>query len=484
MAKERLEQTQQQKLQQRINPQHVALGRVLEMTTPEFEEEVRRELDDNPALQAVDTDAADTADDFSESAEQLQRADYASDDDVPFYRTEARNYSPDDVHYDIAALAADEDDDMMQTLMSRLRSEENLDARGLLIAENIIGNLDPNGYLTRPLSAIAGDMGVSEGFMPSDSEMKQVFDAVRALDPAGIGAVDLRDCLLLQLERRPTDATVVTAKEILKQYFDIFSKRHFERLQAELGISRENLSDALDLIRTLNPKPGASLGGGRSTDRMRHISPDFVIDYDEDSDRFTLSLAGNIPELAIEESFRAAQPHERVNNLELQRRSREADEYIRRKRDSAASFIALASMRANTLMAIGRAIVDIQHSFFASGDSADIRPMILKDVAQRTGLDVSAVSRAVSGKYILTPYGVFALKSLFNERPNSDNDASTPAIMKALEQIIGAEDKTNPLSDRELTEMLSARGFDIARRTVAKYRERLGLPVARLRKQM
>lgn len=484
MAKERLEQTQQLKLQQRINPQHVALGRVLEMSAPEFEEEVRRELDDNPALEAVDRSTSPEADDFGESAEQLQRADYGSDDEVPFYRAEARNRSADDPRYDAASFAADDEEDMLGTLMERLRSETDLDSRQLLIAEYIIGNLDPNGYLTRPLPAIAGDMGVSEGFMPEDGEMRTVFEAVRGLDPAGIGAVDLRDCLLLQLDRKEADTTVITAREILRHYFDIFSRRHFDRLQNELGISRENLGDALDLIRTLNPKPGAVLGGGRGSDRTRHISPDFVLDYDEVSDRFSLSLAGNVPELAIEESFRADGRPDASSNPEVQRRRREADEYVRRRRDSAAAFIALATMRSNTLMAIGRAIVDIQHRFFVTGDPADIRPMILKDVAERTGLDISAVSRAVSGKYIFTPHGMYALKSLFNERHGDDDDVSTPAILKALGELIDGEDKNDPLSDRELTEGLAARGFDIARRTVAKYRERLGHPVARLRKQL
>lgn len=489
MPKEQLEQSLQQKLQQRINPQHVALGRVLEMTAPEFEEEVRRELDENPALEALEPQYATPSggdDGFDESAEQLQRADYADEDDIPAARW-ASNRSADDPRYDAAALAADDEEDLPDTLMRRLRSESELTDRQLLIAEYIIGNLDANGYLTRPLSAIAGDMAVAEGINVSDDQMRLVFAAVRALDPAGIGAVDLRDCLLLQLDRREKDVTVLTASEILRNYFDLFSKRHYERLLSELDISREDLGRALELIKTLNPKPGASLGGGRGSDRTRHITPDFVLDYDEDSGRFVLSLGGNIPELAIEESFRPdpdARRAEAESSGKAGSRRKEAFEYIRLRRESAADFIALASMRASTLMSIGRAIAGIQRRFFVSGDMADLRPMILKDVAERAGVDISAVSRAVSGKYILTPHGMYAMKSLFNERPNSDSEASTPAILKALGEIIDGEDKADPLSDRELTARLAARGFDIARRTVAKYRERLGQPVARLRKQL
>lgn len=480
MHKERLEQTQQLRLQQRISPQQVALGRVLEMSAPEFEEEVRRELNDNPALEEVRHDSAEPDGSFSESAEDLQRADYADDDDVPFYSLNARNRSADDPHFDFAALAADDSEDMMDMLMTRLKTEHELSPEQLLMAEYIIGNIDSNGYLTRPLASIAADMAMAEDREPSLPQLRTIFETVRSLDPPGIGAVDLRDCLLLQLQRRTPDATVLTAQEIICHHFDIFSKRHFERLQAELGISRENLADALRLILTLNPRPGAALGGGVSADRTGHITPDFLLDYDEETGRFTLSLGGRIPELAIEESFRTDIPD--TKNSGEQRR---ADaEYIRRRRDAATAFISIANMRAASLTAIAKAITSIQRTFFVSGDQADLKPMILKDVAEITGLDISAVSRAVSGKYIQTPHGIYALKSLFNERPSADSDASTPEILKNLGELIDSEDKRNPLSDRELTSALAKRGYDIARRTVAKYRERLGHPPARLRKQL
>lgn len=477
MHSERLEQTQQLKLQQRINPQQVALGRVLEMSAPEFEDEVRRELDENPALEAVERDTPEAAS-FNESADDLQRADYATDEDIPFFRSDIRNYSADDPVYDAAAMAADDSEDMLQTLMGRITNEHRLSPDETLIAEYIVGNLDSNGYLTRPLTAIAGDMALAEGYEPSPEGMRKVFKVVRSLDPAGIGAIDLRDCLLLQLSRREPNPTVQTALEIVRHYFDLFSKRHFERLQSELGISRANLAEAISLILTLNPRPGAALGGSASADRSRHITPDFLLDYDEDSDRFTLSLGGNIPDLAVEESFRADPAEGAKGNR------RDAADYIRRRRDAATNFIALAHQRSATLTAIARAIAAIQRTFLISGDQADLKPMILKDVAERTGLDISSVSRAVSGKYIQTPHGVYALKSLFNERPSADSDVSTPEILKNLGEIIDAEDKRNPLSDRELTDALAARGYDIARRTVAKYRERLGHPVARLRKEL
>lgn len=485
MQAQHLEQTQTLRLQQRISPQQVALGRVLEMTAPEFEDEVRRQLDENPALEAISPEAdgeAPAEGAFSESADDLQRADYATDEDIPFYGHEISNRSADDPVYDAAALAADDGETLHAVLMNRLKSDHTLTPEQTTIAEYIVGNIDSNGYLTRRLPAIATDMAMAEGLEPAMESMQEVYRMVRSMDPAGIGALDLRDCLLLQIERKPVDATSLTAKEIVDKHFDLFSKRHFERLQAELSISRSNLVDALNFILSLNPRPAAGIGDSAGAERSRHITPDFILDYDADSDRFTLSLGGNIPELAVEESFRSDPPEARRNQTAA-RRDAAATDYIRRRREAANSFIALATQRAASLTAMARAIVSIQRNFFITGDLADLKPMILKDVAEIAGMDISSVSRAVSGKYVQTPHGVYALKSLFNERHSADSDASTPAILQALDEIIAAEDKHNPLSDRELTDALAARGLDIARRTVAKYRERLGHPVARLRKE-
>lgn len=480
-GKESLQQVQQLKLQQRLNPQTVALGRLLEMSVPELEDEIRREIDDNPALESRDSLPESHSDEsFGESAEELQMADYASADDMPSYMLRARNRSADDSAVDPTSFAADDGDSLITVLMGRLAGENRLSDDRLRIAEHIIGNFDSNGYLTRPLAAIAQDIAIAEGFEPSRAEMTEVFSAIRALDPPGIGAVDLRDSLLLQLDRLAPTVQTRTAREIVADYFDLFSKKHYDRLIAQLEISRDDLAEALDIIRSLNPKPASALDIGVQADRARHITPDLTLDYDADNDRFTVGLAGNIPELAIEESF-AANPDEEAA---MSPRMRQAGAFIRRKRDDANAFIRLVEARGNTLLTIMKAIAAIQRPFFISGDRADIRPMILRDIADRTGLDLPLISRATAGKYVMTAHGIFPLKLFFNERPDADTDVSSHEILETLATVINGEDKHSPLSDRELCDALHDAGYDIARRTVAKYREKLGFPVARLRKQL
>lgn len=484
MSGEKLRLEQQQSLQQRLNPQNVALGRMVGMSVQEFEDEVRRELDDNPALEVVENDSTDHADDYGiednygESAAELQQADYADDDDMPAYLG-SRRYDGDESHVEVASYTADDEESMGEILMHRLGAESDLDADDMRIAAHIIGNFDDNGYLTRPLRDIADDIAIAEGMYVDDADVRRVFDAIRALEPAGIGAVDLRDCLLLQLNRLPSTVASVTAREIVAHHFDLFSKRHFDRLQAALDIDREGLTEALELIKTLNPKPASTLEGQRTIDKAMHVVPDYVVDYDDVTDTFHVTVQGNVPQLGIESSFSADEPPATASP-----QRRQAYQFIRDKRNAAAAFIKIVELRSRTLLAIAEAIVRLQHDFFVSGERGDIRPMVLRDVAAITGLDISVISRATSGKYVLTSHGIYPLKMLFNERPDADADVSTHQILTELGKLIEGEDKHSPLSDRELTDALRAAGFDTARRTVAKYRERLGYPVARLRKQL
>ena len=471
-VKENLRQELTQRLAQRLNLQSVALGRILEMTTPEFEDEIRRELDDNPALEAVD----DTPDepDYTDNSTIDDDADSRDD-----FRSESRRSSG----ADPTSWAADDGDSMIELILRRLAGEAELSADQMRIAAHIVGNLDSNGYLTRSVDAIADDLAVTEGMDVTRTDVMQVLDAVRALEPAGIGAFDLRDCLLLQLDRREPTVAVITAREIVANYFDLFSKMHYERLQGTLDISREALADALDVIKSLNPKPASALDIAGSDDRARHVVPDFILECDDNSDRFTVTLAGRIPDLSIEESFVNDPSEETAASEALRQRRAQTQAFVRRKRDDAVNFINLVELRGLTLLTVARAIVQRQRQFFLTGDKADIRPMILKDIAADTGLDMSVISRATAGKYISAPNGIYPLKMFFNERPSDDADVSSHEILDVLSKMIEAEDKRSPLSDRELTDALAARGYDIARRTVAKYRERLGLPVARLRKQ-
>lgn len=471
---ESLRQVQQQALQQRLNIQNVALGRLLEMNMVQFEDEVRRELDDNPALELKNSETDKETDNFNETPEQLQLADYADTDDIPYYKLEALNHEAGGTAFDPASVMPDDSDSVLDILLRRLSNETELQPDELNVARYIIGNLDSNGYLTRSLEDIADDMAVNEGIEVSRNMLIKAFEAVRALEPAGIGAIDLRDCLLLQLERLEHIPEVLTAILIIKDNFELFAKKHYDRLGNAVGASASDLEKALRLIQSLNPKPAASLAG--TPDSSPHIIPDFILDYDATTELFTVSLSGRQPDLGIEDSFSAT--HQAGG-----RGSSDADAFIKKKRDEATSFIKLAAMRGATLLAIAKTIVSKQSAFFASGDPAEIRPMILKDISAVTGLDISIISRAVAGKYILTPHGVYPLKYLFNERSSASSDTSSLEILEAIKKLINSEDKSSPLTDQELTEKLQASGYDIARRTVAKYRERLGYPVGRLRKQ-
>lgn len=466
--------SQQSRLQQRLNPQQVIFGRYLEMTAPEIEDEVRRVVDENPALEVVPEHVEPDETGFNETSEQLQMADYSDDDDMPSYGFEMRRNSIDDNAHGYVAVS--DQKSMMDALASQLTELDLTDIQQK-IAVYIIGNLDDNGYMTRSLADIADDINISEGYDVGIDEMKVVFAKIRSLDPAGIAAVDLRDCLLLQIDRYSKSLTTKIAREIISDWFDLFSKKHFEQLRSHLGIDHEELTKALTFIKGLNPKPGSLLEEVSSDDRLRHIIPDFAVDVDADG-RVTVSLLNNIPELAIEESFRIGDDMPKARS----RRDADAMAFIKRRHDDASAFIGLLEMRAATLLAVMRAIVKLQERFFVTDDKSAIRPMIIKDIAAITGLNISVISRAAAGKYVLTAHGIYPLKMFFNERPKEDADTSSHEILDALAKIIDSEDKSRPLSDEALSAELEAKGYDIARRTVTKYRERLGYPVARLRK--
>lgn len=481
-GKETLRLEQQQRLQQRLNPQNVALGRLLEMSVPELEDEIRRELDENPALELAEPAADASAQDFGESSDELQLADYADADDVPSY-IRSRTQSGAARDFDPVSILASDGASMIDTLLDRLTTDYDLSDTETRLARHIIGNLDSNGYLTRRLDDIADDIAIADGIDPSPADMKHVFGLIRTLEPAGIGATDLRDCLLLQLDRLDPTPARMMARDIIADHFEAFAKKHFDKLRSQLGAGKEELADALEAIRELNPKPASGLDSGGGQAHL-HIVPDITLEYDMATDTFTLALAGNIPEMAVEESFASTDGLPLPAGEAAQQRQRKALAFIRRKRDDAEAFIRLVEMRSATLMSIARAIVGLQHDFFVSGDKAYIKPMILRDVSARTGLDLSVISRATAGKYILTPHGVYALKLFFNERPDANADVSTHEILTRLGELIDNEDKHAPLSDQALCDTLQAAGYDIARRTVAKYREKLGHPVARLRRQL
>lgn len=471
-----LQQQQELKQLQRLTPMQVQFVRMLEMTGPELEGEVNRALDEMPALEIAENQGVTPDNDgFNETAEQVQLADYGNDDDIPSYMLDARNRSVNGTYYTPVAV---NDELTLAEDLTRQLSELPLSPRQLTIANYIIGNLDSNGYLKRTPEAIADDITFTESVETEAAEVSEVIDIIRTLDPAGVGAVDLRDCLLLQLNRRQPTVEVITAREIITHYFDLFSKKHFDRLADLLGIDTERLTAAVDIISRLNPKPGNQLNDSAIEHSGRQIVPELQVEIDSDNN-LTVSLLNNIPDLALSRSFSLDTP---MSATLTPRQRTDAATFIRTRRDEAQAFIKTLQMRQSTLLNVMTAIASLQRDFFLTGDETRLHPMILKDVAAVTGYDLSVISRATASKYVLAPSGIYPLKFFFNERPKADDDVTSHQIIDAIKTIISQEDKRSPLPDETIAAMLSEKGFNIARRTVAKYRERLGLPVARLRK--
>lgn len=471
---ERLQQNLEQRQVQRLSPLQVRYVRMLEMTGPEVEEEVRRELDDNPALERTDT-SGDDREQFSESAEELQMNDYANEDEMPSYRLEARNHSASDRYYEPTAIQGGLN---LAEYLGEQLAHTPLTERQRSVARYIIGNIDDNGYLQRPLRQIGDDLAFTLGIDLQREELDDIFDAVRQLDPAGICAVDLRDCLLLQLRRRKPTPSVQVATEIVADYFDLFSRKHYDQLLSALSLTADELREAVAVIRTLNPKPGSAFEES-DADTAHSIIPDFSVETE--GERITLTLLNNVPDLQVEHTFASASDEIPPGTPA---RQRQALAFLRDRRESAESFIRVLRMRQETLYRVMSAVVQWQRDFFLTDDESRLKPMILKDIAGVTGYDLSVISRATAGKYVATRGGVYPIKFFFNERPKDDDDVSSHEIVAALKDIISGEDHRRPLSDQAITGLLNKRGYDIARRTVAKYRERLGLPVARLRKKL
>ena len=468
-----------QRQQQTLAPLQLQYVKALEMTAPEFDDEVRRELDDNPALEAVDEDSPAETESFGESAEELQSADYSDPDEMPQYLLEAHNWSADGEMREHVAVIGGES--LLESLQRQLNEMRGISDDERRIAGFIIGNIDDNGYLTRSPAALANDISIACNADVTTRQVNKVLKKVQLLDPPGIGAVDLRDTMLIQLRRRNDGSAAFRyAIAIVKDYFDLLSKMHLNRLRSSMWIPRDMLDEAMKIIRTLDPKPGAQVGGGEDA-RTRHITPDFYVEVDAD-DNITLSLGGNVPMLRVEESF-TVDPEPTAKNGRLTRMEEAARAFVRQKRDEANLFINAARMRRETLRRVMTAIVGIQREFFLTDDPMKLKPMVLKDVSAVTGDDLSVISRATSGKYVATRQGVYPLKYFFNEHRKDGEDSSSYHVMEIIRSMIEKEDKTAPLSDDALADELKKRGFKVARRTVAKYRERLALPVARLRRR-
>lgn len=465
---------------QRLTPMQVRLVRMLEMTGQELDDEINRALDEMPALTVENDDESLAGEDdfYHETAEDLQRADYPDGDEMSPYRLEAHNHSADDSHY--MPLAVNDEPTLYEHLIDQL-NQSNIDERLKDAALMIIGNLDDNGYLSRSVERIADDLSVEKGIDVPVDVVNEALTFIRGLDPAGIAANDLRETLLLQLERLPDNERIDLAKKIVETQFDLLSLKHYDILAKRLGVDENQLRDAIEVIRGLNPKPGAA-AGSTMADSANRIIPE--ISVDTEGDNVTVSMLTHIPRLGLSETFKASKP---LDEIVGSRNREDANAFLKLHRDEATQFITALAMRQKTLMQVMKAIVALQLEFFKTGDSRHLRPMVLRDVAKATGLDASTVSRATQSKYVLTQWGVYPLKFFFNERSPASGDGddiSAVQLNDLISRFIKSEDKRRPLTDSRIGQMLADRGLNVARRTVAKYRERLGYPIARLRREL
>lgn len=476
----------QQKLQQRLTPQQILQIKLLEYTSLELEEKILQELEENPALEEgldlQDQDANSDAepDDENYPDEDLSLGDYLNDDEIPEYKlAERQNVEDRDESIFLEGKESIHDELVKQL---RLRDLTELEEK---VGEYIIGNIDTDGYLRRELHSISDDLLFQADIDISVSDLKQILAIIQDLDPAGIGAENLRDCLLIQLKRKDPTPSILLAIQVVTHAFDEFTKRHYEKIASQLKLSEEDLKRAIHEITLLNPKPGNWLSDNVSSVSPYQIVPDFIVET-IDEEVFVSLNNNNIPELHVSRNYAEMLQDYSSSRVNRNKESKAAVQFVKHKLDAAKWFIEALKLRQHTLMMTMEAIVGLQHAFFVTGDDSDLRPMILKDIAERTGLDISTVSRVSSSKYVQTNYGVFALKYFFTDGMQTDSgeEVSTREIKNILKEAIDAEDKRKPLIDEKLCEILNEKGYPLARRTVAKYRESLGIPVARMRKEM
>ncbi|MEY4659003.1 MAG: RNA polymerase factor sigma-54 [Crocinitomicaceae bacterium] len=473
-----------QKLEQRLSPQQIQLMKLLQVPTMELDQRIKQELEENPALEEGldevedDFDQEDDFDDDSDSEEEFDLSDYL-DDDSADYKTQANNQSKDDEER-VIPLSGE------QSFQEKLTEQLHLlylEDQQFTIADVLIGNLDESGYLNRSIDAIVDDLAFSMNVDVTEQEVIDILHLIQELDPAGVGARNLQECLLLQIKRKQDgDISRYTAKKILENYFEEFTKKHYEKIAKKLEIDESDLKDAIDEILKLNPKPGGSMR--ESAKNYQQIIPDFTLF--ESEGRLELGLnSRNAPELKVSREYESML-RSYAEGAKSSKSDKEALTFVRQKLDGAKWFIDAIKQRQQTLLLTMGAIMEYQEAYFLSGDETKLRPMILKDIADEIGLDISTISRVANSKFVQTNYGIFPLKYFFSESLSTDSgeEVSTREVKKILSDAIESEDKHNPLTDEKLMDLLNEKGYNIARRTVAKYREQLNIPVARMRKEL
>lgn len=487
-----LKQQLELRLQQRLAPQQVQFIRLMELNNLELEERVKQEIIDNPALDEVikrndgEDDSPSKEDiatnDEDGSNEDISLGDYFSEDDIPDYKiSQYENDHSEGYKGDIPFLS---DSSIQEHLFDQLAFLELSDIEEK-IAEYIIGNIDDDGYLRRPLQMISDDLIFQAGLDIDVYTIEKVLDKIKEFDPAGVAATSLQECLMLQLERlESSEENVIIAKEIITNHFDDFSKKHYDRIGKALGLDKELLKKVIKTLTQLNPRPGNTWNSSFG-DTYNQISPDIFIEENNGEVTFSLNDC-NIPELRVNQKYIDMYKDYTSNKANQTKETRETLLFVRQKLDSAQWFIESVKQRQITLSNIMAVILSIQKDFLITGDDRDLRPMILKDIAEVTNYDISTVSRVLNGKYMQTRYGVYSLKHLFSEslQTNDGEEVSSKEVKKILVDIIENEDKKQPLSDNEICAILCEKGYKIARRTVAKYREQNNIPIARLRKEL
>jgi len=478
-------------LQQKLSPQQIMLMRLLQVPTMALEQRIKQEIEENPALE----DTMEPDDEMNENQEEefendlddkdsdeFDLSDYMSDDDTPDYKLQANNYSKDDEHKEIPfASGKSFHDNLFSQLGLRI-----LDEKQITIAHTIIGNLDDSGYLQREINAMVDDLAFTQNLIATPAEILEVLRIIQQLDPAGVGSRNLKECLLIQMKRKEDEDPLRDLKLpilIIERYFNEFTKKHYDKILKKAKIDDEQLKFAINEILKLNPKPGNSMGETDKTNQ--YISPDFIITINDGKLELTLN-SRNAPELRLSRTYQEMISSYVADKSKKTSQKKEAILFVKRKLDSAKWFIDAIKQRQNTLEITMTAIMNYQKDYFLTGDETNLRPMILKDIADIVHLDISTISRVANSKYVQTAYGTFLLKSFFSEKMQTDSgeEVSTREIKKILQDCVEGENKIKPLTDEQLTKILKEKGYNIARRTVAKYREQLNIAVARLRKEL
>lgn len=481
---------------QRLSPQQIQLMKLLQVPVFALEQRIKEELQNNPALEEGKEEEADDLSDeekldeqesdetnITEREEDFNIDEYIQDDEIPDYKTASHNTGSDEERREAPVVSGNS---FQEQLLTQLHLCD-FDDRQYHLAEQLIGSMDDDGYLRRDLNAMVDDLAFSQNIQTSEQELQEILGEIQSFDPPGIGARTLQECLLLQLLRKDDSSEAfIHAEKILADFMDEYTRKHYEKIMLQMGITEEQLKTAHHEILKLNPRPGNSEYEGRKS--IQHIIPDFIIFNNDGVLELSLN-SKNAPELRLSKEYKEMLDHyvkEKKKKNGSSNSAKEAVSFVRQKIDAAKWFIDAMKTRQNTLYSTMKTMMDYQYEYFLDGDQKKLRPMVLRDIAQITGLDISTVSRVSNSKYVQTPFGTFLLKSFFSEamQTESGEEVSSKEVKQILSDSVAAEDKRKPVTDDALAAILKEKGYPIARRTVAKYREMLGIPVARLRKQL